>query len=109
MSQPMQPHSNSILKQLAKARLSEAHLDADVLTALSEGTLLKRERMKAMEHLATCAHCREVLSVSSAVAPEVAATEHVSSRRVLSRVWIPRFAPAGLDLIPLPALLARHT
>jgi hypothetical protein len=56
--------SNSLLRALAKGAAGD-HPDADLLTGFAEGSLLAREREAVMAHLAGCAECREVLSLSA--------------------------------------------
>jgi hypothetical protein len=56
--------SNSLLGALAKGAAGD-HPDADLLTGFAEGSLLAREREAVMAHLAGCAECREVLSLSA--------------------------------------------
>jgi hypothetical protein len=41
-----------------------AHPDPDLLTAFAEKSLSERERGPVLEHLSTCAECREVVSLS---------------------------------------------
>ncbi|MGH9668683.1 MAG: YCF48-related protein, partial [Terriglobales bacterium] len=48
-----------------------SHPDADQLTAFQERSLGAREREQVLEHLARCAHCREVVTL--ALPPEEAA------------------------------------
>lgn len=43
---------------------NDAHLDADLLTAFAERSLLEAEREPVMRHLAVCHDCREVLALA---------------------------------------------
>jgi len=49
---------------------AKEHPDANLLAALSEKTLTKHERTHVLAHLASCAECRDVLSLAT---PEAAA------------------------------------
>jgi len=105
MTQPMQPRSNPVRRELAKARPSDPHLDDDVLAAFGEGTLLHRERAKVMEHLAGCEYCRELFSVSASAAPERTAEQPGRSRVVPNRLWIPRVAAVALCAASIVAVV----
>jgi hypothetical protein len=109
--------SNSLLRALAEGAPGD-HPDADLLTGFAEGSLLAREREAVMAHLAGCAECREVLSLSAveleqthefelvAAAPSMAAPAMMPAAasapapikrkgpRVL-RVWLPWAAVAA--------------
>ena len=61
--EPSKP--NSFAQALAAQKAAGEHPDADVLTAFAEGSLLARERETVMAHLAACAECREVVSLSA--------------------------------------------
>lgn len=63
------------LPKIVKERLDLAmranqHPDSNLLTAFAENSLTKRERTHLLEHLASCAECREVVSLA---VPEAAA------------------------------------
>jgi hypothetical protein len=64
--------SNSLRRELAALAPTGDHPDADVLTAFAEGSLLERERHSVLGHLARCAECREVLSLSAVDLPQPA-------------------------------------
>jgi len=55
---------NPLFQALANQAASD-HPDPDLLTAFAEGSLLARERESVMTHLAGCAECRGVLSLSA--------------------------------------------
>jgi len=57
-----QGEPNPLQRELARVPQAGPHPDADLLTALAEGSLLEREREKVFAHLAGCADCREVLN-----------------------------------------------
>jgi len=64
---PLNPNltPNPLRQALAKAVAPGEHPGPDLLTALAEGSLLARERETVLEHLAGCAECRAVLSLSA--------------------------------------------
>ena len=63
----------------------ESHLDANQLAAFAEGALPAPERALCLQHLAECAHCREVAFLAGAALLEQAP---VPSRR-FSFAWWP--------------------
>lgn len=77
-------------------------LSEDLIAAVVDGTVDPERRSSALDHLASCAHCRSVVaSVSRAVSdPEVTAALPPSRRR---RTWltVPAAAAAGLLLLLL--------
>lgn len=97
--------SNSLRRELAAFAPAGDHPDADVLTAFAEGSLLERERLSVMGHLACCAECREVLSLSAVELPQpaqqlelVAAAAPFAAghtHRLKLRVWLPWAAMAA--------------
>jgi len=66
---------------------TESHLNADQLAAFAEGTLPAPERALCLQHLAECAHCREVAFLAGAALPEQEPAP-VPSRR-FSFAWWP--------------------
>ena len=89
----MRPESNPLLQELARSQRApadfEAHLDADLLAAYAEDTLLPAERSGVLAHLAVCGECREVLSVATAARPDGAEEASVQSipRPVRAPLW----------------------
>jgi Putative zinc-finger len=65
--------SNTLRQELARSSQAGPHPDADLLSAFAEGALLDRERQQVLAHLASCAGCRQVLSIAVQAAPEPAA------------------------------------
>ncbi|MGO9340689.1 MAG: zf-HC2 domain-containing protein [Terracidiphilus sp.] len=63
---------NPLQQELARSPLAGPHPDFDLLTAFAEGKLLPREREEVFAHLATCADCREVLSIATEATPVAA-------------------------------------
>src|SRR2546430_13220141 len=59
-----------VKERLGLAMQAKEHPDANLLTAFSENSLTKHERAHLLEHLASCAECRNVVSL---VTPDVAA------------------------------------
>ena len=57
----------------------ENHLDADQLNAFAEGALSASERALCLQHLAECAHCRDIAFLANSSLPSeqpVAASKH---------------------------------
>ena len=89
-----QSASNPLERELARAQQAGPHPDPGILTAFAEGSLLKHERNDVMAHLATCAECRQVMSLSAAAAPDVfeelvAAASPQPATPPAPRKWIP--------------------
>ncbi len=101
--------SNPILRELVRSRHGEPHPDSDILSAFSEGALLQSEREKVMTHLASCADCREVLSVSAAAALDSAGDLKpfvlTSPVHLPKRVWLPWASIAATLLVVCSAVL----
>ncbi len=53
-----------VVSRLAQTPVPEAHPDAELLTAFSEGALSSGERAEVTAHLAACAHCRACLALA---------------------------------------------
>jgi len=90
---------NALRRELARSQRTAPHPDADLLTALEEGMLSKRERDQLVEHLAVCAECRDVrsLAASSAHDPVTDEVAQVLTRpaRPPLRTWLPWVATAA--------------
>jgi hypothetical protein len=75
----MQDVPKFVLKRLRQTTpTTESHPDVDLLTAFAEQSLVGRERLLVMEHLASCADCRDVVSLAlpvSEMAPEVVSAD----------------------------------
>jgi hypothetical protein len=99
----MRSESNPLLQELARSQLApadfEAHLDADLLAAFAEHTLLPAERNSVLTHLAVCSECRQVLNVATAAHPdgaEDASVQPISpSVRASLWGWLPWVATAA--------------
>jgi photosystem II stability/assembly factor-like uncharacterized protein len=59
---------------------TEAHPDADLLTAFAEHTLAGNERDHLLEHIARCSDCREVVALALPATEAVALTLAASAR-----------------------------
>jgi hypothetical protein len=55
---------------LERLQMAQAHPDPDLLNAFSEQTLSRREREQMLAHLAVCAACRDVVSLSASAINE---------------------------------------
>ena len=118
---------NSLTQALAAQKPTGEHPDADVLNAFVEGSLLERERETVMAHLAACAPCRAVASLSAtepvperdlafvaAAAPMAAAKAPVVPRsldrveRAKRRVWMPWAAAAAACLAIVSAAVVHY-
>ena len=53
-----------VQERLQAAAKTEVHLDPDLLTEFAENSLPGRERAQALQHLAQCAACRDVVSLA---------------------------------------------
>jgi hypothetical protein len=89
----MNSENNPLRRELARSPLAGPHPDSDILTAFAEGELLQRERAEVFAHLATCAVCRELLSIATEAAPIPASGAKPfllpSSPHRPSRAWLP--------------------
>jgi hypothetical protein len=111
----MRPESNPLLQELARSQQAtadfEAHLDADLLTALAEDTLLPSERNSVFAHLAVCSECREVLSVTTAARHD--AGEGASARPIPRPArtplwgWLP-WAATAAGIAAITTILLFH-
>jgi Putative zinc-finger len=104
-----QSEPNMLRRELARSQEAGPHPDADMLTAFTEDALSERERKQLMAHLAVCADCREVLSVTTLAAPEPVAadTADVLPRPVHPplRTWLPWIVTAAVVVIVSSAVL----
>lgn len=104
-----QLESNPLRQALAQSQGVEPHPDADLLTALAEGSLLQRERQRLLTHLAVCAECREALGAAAEAALDSAdevkpfVLDHVMPPR--RRIWLPWTSMAALLLVAVSAVL----
>lgn len=106
----MHSEPNPFRRELAKDRPSQPHPDADILTAFAEGSLLNRERTDVLEHLATCAECRDVVNMSITAAPEVMAERTASASLAGSgyRQWMPWAAGVAACLVVVATVMVAH-
>ena len=100
---------NPLRIELARGQHAGPHPDADVLTALGEGSLLKVERQQVLDHIAVCGECREVLSIAAAAALDSAddiepfVVTRASNQP--QRTWLPWASVAACLLIVCSAVL----
>jgi hypothetical protein len=83
---------------------SEMHLDADQLNAFAEGALPAQAREETLAHLAVCADCREVLSLSLPPMEDIAQAEPARARKPWFSGWnlaCPVAMLAGLIVVTL--------
>jgi len=82
------------LPKIVRSRLAQQksadHPDANLLAAFAERTLLERERVAVLAHLAQCADCRESLALASIAQPAV---EHATAAP--KRHWFLEWRWAG--------------
>jgi Putative zinc-finger len=104
--------SNSLRRELAAFTPTGDHPDPDIITAFAENSLVERERLAVMAHLADCAECRAVLSfvTGDEAAPATPAFNAVPIRHVTHvshRSWLAW--PAAAALIAIVCIVAlRH-
>jgi len=74
------------------------HPEFGVLTAFVEGSLGQHRRNELLIHLASCAHCNELVSLAAPVAQESAVLPKAkSSWRIWDLLPVPRFAVPALS------------
>ncbi len=102
-----QEKPNSLQRALVSADAGP-HPDANVLTAFAEDALLPRERESVLAHVACCAECREVLSLSgSAAGPYAVASPAAHRKRTGWRIAVPLLAAAAMIAV-VSTLVLRH-
>jgi hypothetical protein len=77
-------HDRLRATELARAETGASHPDADLLTALSEQTLLPAERDRLLQHLAACGDCRELVAL--ALPPEAVTATPVTAETESARI-----------------------
>ena len=77
--------SNTLRQRLAARPAPQAHPEADLLAAYLERSLPAAEREQITVHLAICAACREVVSLSLPPEPELSGVRQLNPRR---RLWL---------------------
>jgi hypothetical protein len=85
VSRKMTDLTNIVTRRLHVAPQPQEHPDANLLNGFTEKSLNSKERLQVLEHLAQCAHCRDVVSL--ALPPAVVAD---------STVLVPHYAPVWL-------------
>lgn len=71
------------------------HPDVDVLSAFAEGVLAEHERLACLDHLASCAQCREIVYLTQA-AEAADATPEMKPTREPVPFWKRWLAPAPI-------------
>src|SRR5437868_180140 len=86
-----------------------SHLDADQLNAFAEGALSAPDRALCLQHLAECAHCREVVFLTGGALPSEEPVS-VPARR-FAFAWWPTLSVSGAALaaVVIVAVLAHRT
>ena len=77
--------SNTLRQRLGSRPAPQTHPEADLLTAYLERSLPAVESEQITVHLAICAECREVISLSLPQEPELAVVRELVPRR---RLWL---------------------
>jgi hypothetical protein len=101
---------NPLREELAQSQRIEPHPDADLLTALQEGSLQERERIEIMAHLAICTQCREIVSIATVVVSlheeEIDPLILPRPARSPLRTWMPWVAAAAsIAVVCAPVLV----
>lgn len=97
-----------VKERLGLAMPAQEHPDANLLTGFSENTLTKHERAHLLEHLASCAECRDVVSLAM---PEVAADSPLPAvaRRPVWMSWpMLRWSAVAACVVILGAAVRLH-
>jgi hypothetical protein len=98
-----QAESNPLQRELARSQVAGSHPEFDMLTAFAEGRLLRAERQEVFAHLASCADCRELLSIASGARDqsEAGSKPYLVARpmRPPSRTWLPWLSVAASILV----------
>ncbi len=103
-----QPQSNPLQQELARGKHTEPHPDDDVLTAFAEHALTKQECGRVLEHLSVCAHCREILSLTTTAMADANAQQkpYLLPVRPPLRSWLPWVATAaGLTAVAFAVVI----
>jgi hypothetical protein len=79
----MQTLPQIVRERLNATRSSDDHPEADILSAFAEDSLSRPERTRVLEHLSTCADCRDVVALAL---PELESAAPV--RIPARRAWI---------------------
>src|SRR5258708_13693525 len=77
--------SNTLRQRVAARTARQAHPEADLVADYLERSLPAAEREQITVHLAICAACREVVSLSLPPEPELSGVRQLNPRR---RLWL---------------------
>ena len=82
------------------------HLDPDQLSAFMEDALPAHEREQTLAHLASCPHCRNLITLSTSESEDVPEPQPTRTRRTWVPLWV--FAiPALAGIIPIAIYLRK--
>jgi hypothetical protein len=87
----------------------EPHLDADQLTAFAEGALTASERTLCLQHLAECAHCREVAFLAGASMPSEQPAPAPAHQFPFTWWSVLSLGAATIAAVAITAVLLHHT
>lgn len=109
----MEPLPKLVRQRLQAAAQAGVHPDPDLLAAFAERALSERERVPVLEHLANCADCRQIVSLSlppfelqHADAAGAALPSHIGWGRRPGLRWAA--AAACLAVVGGAVILGRH-
>lgn len=91
--------------QMARTSAPSSHPDPDVLTAFTENTLPAKERPQVIEHLSTCADCREIVFLTQ---PEAAQTQTILAPRPRRFTRIAWASVAAVVVVVASAVILQH-
>jgi hypothetical protein len=87
---------------------SGRHPDADQLSAFAEHALPPHEHSQTLAHLAVCAHCRAIVSLSLPPAEELPRLNHAPARRPWFSGWNLAWPIAAAFAAMVLAIVHRH-
>jgi hypothetical protein len=109
----MEPLPKLVRRRLQAAAQAGVHPDPNLLAGFAERSLSERERVPVLEHLANCAHCRQIVSLSlppfelqHADAAGAALPSHLGRWRRRGLRWAA--AAACLVVVGGAVILGRH-
>ncbi len=91
--------------QMGRSIAPTPHPDADVLTAFTENVLTGNERQQVMEHLSTCADCRDTVFLAQ---PETAQTQTVLAPKARRSTWMAWASVAAVVVVVASAVIIQH-
>ncbi len=91
--------------QMARTPAPSSHPDANLLTAFTENTLTVKERQQAVEHLSTCADCREIVFLAQ---PEISVTQAILTTKPGRVTWMVWASAAAVVVVVASAVILQH-